>query len=60
MKKKCSSKHNLQLSFKYLVKLLLILKLLSKVSLMHTTISRGTPNPLGGNKGCKVCNVCGQ
>ena len=39
---KCYSKHYRQLSFKYFVKSLLILKLFSKVSLIQTTISVGT------------------
>ena len=39
--KKCQSEHNQQLSFKYFVESCLILKLLPKVSLIQTTISRG-------------------
>ena len=55
MKKKCSPTTLLQIFCKIIINSEVIVK-----SIMHTTVSRGTLNPLGGKKGCKVCNVCGQ
>ena len=50
---KCQSEHYQQLSFKYFVKVCLILKLLPKVSLIQTTISRGALKHQWVNKWCQ-------